>query len=164
VRRWVVSSRNGRHVEAEIRRVASDYIDVWINDKTIRLGFSMTGGSMAFVLPSGNVVTPALGPAGRETEVLLNGRNLYVSEVLNGVSASRGVDPGQKRIGSNMPGRVVKVLVSEGDEVTIGQGLVILEAMKMENEVKAVGPGSVRRVLVSEGDRVNAGDDLLEFD
>jgi propionyl-CoA carboxylase alpha chain len=56
-----------------------------------------------------------------------------------------------------MPGRVVKLLVAEGDECAAGQPLVILEAMKMEHAVKATSPGRVARVLVREGDSVDAG-------
>ena len=60
-----------------------------------------------------------------------------------------------------MPGRVVQVLVSEGDEVAPGQGVVIVEAMKMENELKAERAGVVERVLVSAGDLVEGGAELV---
>ncbi len=53
---------------------------------------------------------------------------------------------------SQMPGRVVKLLVQEGDEVTEGQGIIVLEAMKMENEVAAPRDGVVSSLFVSEGD------------
>jgi biotin carboxyl carrier protein len=56
-----------------------------------------------------------------------------------------------------MPGRVVRVLVGEGDEVAPGQGLVVIEAMKMENELKSPRPGRVREVAVGEGQAVEAG-------
>jgi len=52
---------------------------------------------------------------------------------------------------SPMPGRVVKVLVAEGDAVRAGQGLVVLEAMKMENELRARSEATVTKVHVSEG-------------
>jgi acetyl/propionyl-CoA carboxylase alpha subunit len=56
-----------------------------------------------------------------------------------------------------MPGRVVRLLVSEGDRVESGQGVFILEAMKMQNEVKAPRDGTVGSVDVGEGSSVNAG-------
>jgi pyruvate carboxylase subunit B len=62
-----------------------------------------------------------------------------------------------------MPGRVVKFLVSEGDEVISGQGLVVLEAMKMENEITAERAGTVRKILVEEGQAVEGGDSLFEL-
>jgi biotin carboxyl carrier protein len=56
-----------------------------------------------------------------------------------------------------MPGRVVRVLVKPGDEVAARQGLVVVEAMKMENELAAARPGRVTDVAVTEGVSVEAG-------
>ena len=56
-----------------------------------------------------------------------------------------------------MPGRVLRVLVSVGDEVAAGQALVVIEAMKMENELKVLRAGRVREVLVVEASSVEAG-------
>ncbi len=56
-----------------------------------------------------------------------------------------------------MPGKVVKVLVGPGDRVAAGQGVVVVEAMKMENELRAPKAGSVARIDVSEGASVEAG-------
>ena len=63
-----------------------------------------------------------------------------------------------------MPGRVVKVLVAEGDPCSPGQPLVILEAMKMEHAVKTAHAGRVKRLLVREGDPVEAGAVLVALD
>lgn len=68
---------------------------------------------------------------------------------------------GPQRIVSPMPGKVVRVLVSAGDEVTARQGLVVVEAMKMENELRAVRNGRVREVTVTEGQSVDAGAILM---
>ena len=62
-----------------------------------------------------------------------------------------------------MPGLVVRVLVSVGEEVEAGQGLVVVEAMKMENELKAGRSGKVERILVEKGSRVEKGAVLLEL-
>ena len=56
-----------------------------------------------------------------------------------------------------MPGKVVRVLVAVGDEVTAGQGIVVVEAMKMQNELKAPRAGRVTSIRVKENDSVNAG-------
>jgi len=71
---------------------------------------------------------------------------------------------GARRVTAYMPGRVVAVLVAEGDEVESGQGLLVLEAMKMENEIRAESAGTVRRILVSEGAAVEGGDALMEIE
>ena len=62
-----------------------------------------------------------------------------------------------------MPGMVVKVEVAEGDEVRTGQGIVIVEAMKMENELRASGPGRITRVHVRQGDAVAKDQVLVEI-
>ncbi len=68
---------------------------------------------------------------------------------------------GPQRVTSPMPGKVVRVLVQPGDEVTARQGLVVVEAMKMENELRAVRDGRVRDVPVVVGQSVDAGSLLL---
>ncbi len=60
-----------------------------------------------------------------------------------------------------MPGKVVRVLVSEGQTVQSGQGLIVVEAMKMQNEIKSPKAGKIQKVLVREGHAVNAGEILL---
>jgi pyruvate carboxylase subunit B len=63
-----------------------------------------------------------------------------------------------------MPGLVVRVLVAEGQSVDAGDPLVVLEAMKMENELKATSKGVVRRVRVGPGERVERGAELVELE
>lgn len=60
-----------------------------------------------------------------------------------------------------MPGRVTRLLVNEGDVVPKGAGLLILEAMKMENEIQAPAAGTVQRILVSAGQTVEGGAELI---
>jgi len=67
---------------------------------------------------------------------------------------------GPLRIQAVMPGRVVRVLVAAGDAVRAGQGLVVVEAMKMENEVAAPRDGRVRSVAVTAGQTVESGAEL----
>ncbi|MGA2374922.1 MAG: biotin/lipoyl-containing protein [Candidatus Sulfotelmatobacter sp.] len=71
-----------------------------------------------------------------------------------------GDDQGPRKIVAPMPGKVVRLLVSEGEEVESGHGLVVVEAMKMQNEIKSPKRGTVQKILVSEGAAVNAGDVL----
>jgi biotin carboxyl carrier protein len=68
---------------------------------------------------------------------------------------------GPERVVSLMPGKVVRVLVNEGDEVEAGQGVVVVEAMKMENEIAAGKAGRVASVLVRPQQTVEGGADLL---
>lgn len=72
-----------------------------------------------------------------------------------------GPGSGDETIQSPMPGLIVDVPVSEGDVVTKGDKVVILESMKMENELKASGDGVIGRILVGKGDSVEKGQDLV---
>ena len=69
-------------------------------------------------------------------------------------AAARFTVEGRQTLTAPMPGRIVRVLVKAGDEVREGQGLVVVEAMKMENEMKSPKGGKVVEVLVSEGQTV----------
>jgi biotin carboxyl carrier protein len=71
-----------------------------------------------------------------------------------------GDDAGPKKILAPMPGRVVRVLVSENCEVEAGQGIVVVEAMKMQNEMKSPKKGIVKKILATAGAAVNPGDVL----
>jgi biotin carboxyl carrier protein len=71
-----------------------------------------------------------------------------------------GSDHGPRKITAPMPGKVVRLLVHEGDEVEPGSGVAVVEAMKMQNEIKSPKKGTVQKILVSEGTAVNAGDVL----
>jgi pyruvate carboxylase subunit B len=59
-----------------------------------------------------------------------------------------------------MPGKVVRLLVKAGEQVETGQGLLVVEAMKMQNEIRSPKSGTVERVLAKEGQAVNAGEVL----
>ena len=101
-----------------------------------------------------------------EYRVLVDGRNYHVHLVderrmLVGGTQSGVQLQGRQKVSVPMPGKVVAVLVSEGDKVEKGQGLVIVEAMKMENEVHSPTMGEVKEIKVKPGDTVEGGAVLL---
>lgn len=71
---------------------------------------------------------------------------------------------GRQQVSSPMPGKVVRVLVGAGEEVAAGQGLVVVEAMKMQNEIRSPKAGRVVAVLVAEGQTVAGGEPLAEVE
>jgi biotin carboxyl carrier protein len=73
------------------------------------------------------------------------------------ISAANAVPVGPAPIIAPMPGLIVRVNVNPGDQVTAGQGIVVMEAMKMENELRATAAGTVRSVEVSPGTAVEKG-------
>jgi biotin carboxyl carrier protein len=84
----------------------------------------------------------------------------HLAEVAHGDSGRRG----KQTIAAYMPGRVVDVRVKEGDAVAAGQALVVLEAMKMQNEIQADRAGTVKRIHVATGQAVEGGDPLVEVE
>lgn len=75
-----------------------------------------------------------------------------------------GEDHGPRKIVAPMPGKVVRLLVRDGDAVEAGAGIVVVEAMKMQNEIKSPKKGTVEKILVTAGAAVNAGDVLAIID
>jgi biotin carboxyl carrier protein len=71
---------------------------------------------------------------------------------------------GRQQIAAPMPGKVVRVLVKVGDRVEVGQGLLVVEAMKMQNEIRSPKSGRVEKLFVKEGQAVNVGEILAWVD
>jgi biotin carboxyl carrier protein len=70
----------------------------------------------------------------------------------------RDGENGPQKIAAPMPGKIVRLLVGEGDPVALGEGILVMEAMKMQNEIKSPKSGIVRKILVGQGAAVNPGD------
>lgn len=114
------------------------------------------------------VATP--GDSRGEWRIAIDGRPLLVEaldERSRAIQALAGVSPEAEKgrtIVAPMPGLVVRVHVEVGVEVTAGQGVIVVEAMKMENELKAPAAGTVSRVLASAGQAVEKGAVLVVFE
>jgi pyruvate carboxylase len=93
-----------------------------------------------------------VGLEGRTIPAIIDGRTRRRSS-----SDSAGSADGEQSVSAPMPGRVVRVLVGPGDEVAARQGVVVVEAMKMENELRSPKAGKVRDVTVTPGMSVEAG-------
>lgn len=121
----------------------------------------------------GDTPDAALAIDGRVVEVRASGPDVTVGSERRPVRVERGdraskasrtaQSGGSGAVRAPMPGRVVKVLVEAGAAVERGAGVVVVEAMKMENELSAPISGVVERVHVSAGDRVERGAALLEI-
>jgi biotin carboxyl carrier protein len=105
----------------------------------------------------------ARGPGGQLN--LQTGLREFTAEVSDprawrGRRASHVEAEGRQQITAPMAGKVIRVLVNAGDKVEAGQGLLVVEAMKMQNEIRSTKSGVVERVMIKEGQPVNAGDVL----
>jgi biotin carboxyl carrier protein len=67
---------------------------------------------------------------------------------------------GPQKLTASMPGKIVRVLAAEGDQIIAGQGIAVVEAMKMQNEVKSPKAGTLKKLLAKPGMNVNAGEVL----
>lgn len=99
-----------------------------------------------------------------ETHVII-GSERFAAEVrdprsLRSRKAAAGVGEGPQKVAAPMPGKVVRILVQTGSEVEAGQGIMVVEAMKMQNEIKSPKKGVVQKIAVAEGGSVASGDTL----
>jgi biotin carboxyl carrier protein len=111
----------------------------------------------------GQRLTAYTAQQGSARYVNLSGTS-YTLALADARSTRRRTSSGGGDLTAQMPGQVVSVLVAEGDVVTRGQALVVLEAMKMEIRASAPADGRVKRLLVKVGDIVERGQPLLEIE
>jgi biotin carboxyl carrier protein len=86
------------------------------------------------------------------------------TRTLRSLSGAAARSHGPRAVHAPMPGLIVRVEVNAGDAVRAGQGIVVIEAMKMENELRAQADGRVARIHVQPGQAVEKGAVLVEFD
>ena len=148
---------DGRTHIVDARRVADDALSLLIQngngDATVRsidAAFASRGdGADLDVHILGRAISVEARPSSRW------GRRA------DGPTSLRTAGAGPQRVTAPMPGKIVRVLVKPGDQVKARQGLVVVEAMKMENELRAARDGRVREVTAAEGQSVEAGAVLL---
>ena len=109
-------------------------------------------------------------PARGRYTLSIDGRRLEVealderTHAIRQLSAAAAPPAGPAPLVAPMPGLIVRVTVVAGDTVSAGQGLVVMEAMKMENELRAAAAGVVRAVRVTPGTAVERGATLVELE
>ncbi|MGH9769689.1 MAG: biotin/lipoyl-containing protein [Blastocatellia bacterium] len=105
---------------------------------------------------------------GGSIEIVVNGERIPVTvrdkKHLRGQAGAGAGAGGRINLSSPMPGKVVRVLLTAGDEVSAHQGVLVVEAMKMQNEVQSPKAGKVAEIKVAEGQTVNAGEVLAVID
>jgi biotin carboxyl carrier protein len=148
----------GRTVRAEVRGGAGRYT-VLIDGRAVEVDAREAGPHALSLLVAGR--SHDIGVEKREGgyRVLVRGEVVEVGlvEAARGAAVPRRPASGLSRVQAPMPGKLVRVLVSAGEEVGAGQGLVVMEAMKMENEIRAPRAGRVKEAPVREGQAVETG-------
>ena len=166
--RWVVRGGQSSH-EVEVERHGDEFtveIDgqrhelelVSLDGAVASLRFLANGRSLQITYHHGSNGSWRVAVGQREFDLEV----LTPAEAVEAVSAAR--DSGPSRLMAPIPGKVVGVKVKPGDEVEPGQPLVVLEAMKMENELAADQAGKVAAIHVAAGDTVEGGELLVELE
>ncbi len=157
----------GRTLEVEL-----DEGTTRVNGREVRADLAaLPGTPLRHLLLDGRSypLTAEAGEARGGWTVTLDGRRFDADVVderkraIRAMAASAGGVQGPRPIRAPMPGLVTRLEVAAGEAVSVGQGLVIVEAMKMENELKAEAAGVVSRIFVAAGQAVEKGAVLIEF-
>ena len=156
---------DGRPCRVDVRRIGDFSLSLLLETVAVPLSgeaAEKTGNAgKTGAAPVSRQVVVAPGTARGELLVTLEGRTVAASvNARRRARAARdgGSDaPGEQAVVAPMPGRVVRVLVTPGDEVAARQAVVVVEAMKMENELRAPKAGRVKDVQVTAGASVEAG-------
>lgn len=161
--------RNGEETQVEVEERGHLY-RVSLENQTFEVDSAATDGAVRSLLIEGRQFEVSVRRKGPGVYSVRHLGSIDEVEVLDPLTylaeqgSSRQKASGPQQIKAYMPGRVVKVLVSEGDTVEPGQGLIVLEAMKMENEIQADRTAVVARILVTAGQAVTDGDPLFELE
>lgn len=161
-----IARENGRELDVEVIRHGSGY-RVRIDDRWVEADLLSTGRYVRSLrLDDGRHLALVHHREGNTHEISLNGSTVTV-DIIDPIAARRRRREdelgGAGVIKALMPGRVVRILVGKGESVKKGAGLLILEAMKMENEIQAPADGTVDEVYVTAGQTVEAGADLVHI-
>ena len=154
-------------IEVDVAELPNGALDVKVGGKSVAVDLVELRSGMS-VRIDGRMVDLTVEGKPPEVGIVASGHRSYVrveSERLRAAAAAKegGAGGGDKSVKSPMPGRVLKLLAAVGDVVEAGQPLLVMEAMKMENEIKAKGPGKVVEVHVKAGDTVERNAKLFTF-
>jgi len=159
----------GLSVRAEVRELDGGRFEVVVDGHATIVDARFPEPGVMHLIRDGEAFEVDVRPLEDGHEVTLYGTRYAVSVLderkkalrsLGGGADGRG---GAEIITTSMPGKVVAILVEPGDRVEAGQGVVVVEAMKMENELRATRDGVVTTIPVAVGDAVEGGATLLEI-
>ncbi|MEM6327922.1 MAG: biotin/lipoyl-containing protein [Bacteroidota bacterium] len=142
-------SLNGEPTDARITRLDAHAVALTMNGRTQVVGIEDDGAGGVIATVNGKRI-----PVQIKTEADL---------LLERFGMDAGESAADREVRAPMPGLVLRVLVAEGDAVEAGQGVAVLEAMKMENELTAPASGTVAAVHAAAGDAVGKNDLLVEL-
>ena len=159
---YEVSTKKGEPVVVGLRESGEGIYEITIDGKTVHVDAVKSGPTVYSMIEDGKQFEALVDEKGAHGfDVMVTGRIFHLEAVdertrLLAGSGATAVS-GPQNVEAEMPGKVVKIHVAAGDRVTEGQGVVIVEAMKMENEIPSPIDGVLTELGVAEGDTVEAG-------
>ena len=157
---------NGDIHQIKINREDADQYSVVIGEKEIKLKASSLSPNQYAILNGNDSVIGYAAEDDKSLYVHINGHVTKFDKVLDDKSnaAAGGDQFGSKdEVSTPMPGKVVKILVSVGEKVEAKQPLVIVESMKMENEIKAPVDSEIKSIHFKDGDLVEPGSPIIKL-
>jgi biotin carboxyl carrier protein len=154
-----------RHLAVTLQRTAAGRFAAIVDGQAREVEAALLGPSTLQLAVDGLVHTVQVARVGDAYHVAIDGEVYVLQSAL--VGALAGDHPAvlaTPQIVAPMPGKVLQVLVQAGQQVAAGDGLLILEAMKMEHRVTAEAPATVQAVHVADGQMVDAGAVLVELE
>ena len=151
----------------ELTRVAESW-RCRLDGREMDLDFASTQAGVLSILIAGKSYEVRQQTSGGETSVVIGQQSFGVAvrdpRSLRSRQHANAHAAGVKKITAPMPGKVVRVLVAAGSEVEAGQGVLVIEAMKMQNELKSPKKGVIKKLMAIEGAAVEAGQMLAEVE
>jgi biotin carboxyl carrier protein len=166
---YEVSEKGGERRLVALREVGEGIYEITLDGRTVHVDAVRSGPTVYSVIEDGHQFEAMVDEKGAHGfDVLVAGRIFHLESVdertkLLAQSAAP-LASGPQTVAAEMPGKVVKIVVPVGEPVCEGQGVVVLEAMKMENEIPAPIAGIVKEISVSEGQTVEAGAPLFTIE
>lgn len=154
-----------RHLDVSLQRTAAGHFAMTVDGRARAVEAALLDASTLQLAVDGVVHTVQVARVGDAYHVAIAGE-VYVLLPASARTPARDhpVVLAMPQIVAPMPGKVLQVLVQAGQQVTAGDGLLILEAMKMEHRMTAEAPATVRAVHVIDGQMVDAGAVLIELE
>ncbi len=169
MRYFVTLEPESAPIEVDVRELPSGALEVFAGGARVDVDLAVIGtGRAVSMRVDGRVLDLTTEGTPPELGVIASGHRSYVrveSDRMRAAAAAAAhtTSAVDDLVRSPMPGRVVRVLVSAGDEVVVGHPLVVIEAMKMENELRSKRAGRIAEILVSTGTAVEGNAKLIRF-
>ena len=163
---YEVCEKTGESIRIGLREIEAGNYEISLDGETVHIDAARSTRTLYSIIEDGRQFEAMVDEKGAHGfDVTVGGRLFHLEAVdvrtklLSGQAAH--VATGPQGVEAEMPGKVIKVSAAVGDTVSEGQGVVIVEAMKMENEISSPIDGVVKEIAVAEGETVEVGAPLF---